>query len=117
MKIVLSILIWCISSCSVKPSFPANSNCVENKKFKKFYLSQIDYVKKNISVSQDKEFLEALIFISNYAPVSFDEMMNYSRTYGLKTLEKDEVIWLKWYQENKCRNLQLEKNIKFQKSI
>lgn len=35
-------------------------------------------------------------------------MMNYGRTYGIKTLEKDEIDWLKWYQENKCKNVQLK---------
>ena len=110
MKKVLLILISYLASCSVTPNVISSGDCIENKKFKKYYFTQVEYVKKNISVSQDKKFLDALIFIANYAPVSFEEMMNYGRTYGIRTLEKDEVMWLKWYQENKCSNLQLKKN-------
>lgn len=109
MKQVLLIIIWPLLSCHVTRNEKSNNDCLENEKFKKEFFTQIEYVKKNISVSQDKKFITSLIFISNYAPVSFEEMMNYSRTYTIKTLEKDEIEWLKWCQENKCKNLQLKK--------
>lgn len=110
MKKVLLIFILYLASCSATRNVISNDDCIENKKFKKYFFTQVEYVQKNISVSQDKKFLNALIFIANYAPVSFEEMMNYGRTYGIRTLEKDEVMWLKWYQENKCKNLKLKKN-------
>ena len=109
MKQVLLIIIWHLASCSVTRNEKSNNDCLENEKFKNEFFNQLEYVKKNISVSQDNKFIESLIFIANYAPVSFEEMMNYGRTYAIKTLEKDEMERLKWYQENKCKNLQLKK--------
>jgi hypothetical protein len=109
MKQFLLIIIWYLVSCSVTRNEKSNNDCLANEKFKKEFFTQIEYVKKNISVSQNKKFIESLIFIANYAPVSFEEMINYGRTYTIKTLEKDEIEWLKWYQENKCKNLQLKK--------
>ena len=110
MKKIFLILLPIIFSCSLFKSGNKNIGCIENDKFKKEFFIQVEYVKKNISVSQNKKFIESLIFIANYAPVTFEEMMNYGRTYGIKTLEKDEKEWLKWYQENKCKNIQLKNN-------
>lgn len=110
MKKLLLIFVLYFISCSVFKSGKSGKDCLENEKFKKKFFAQIANIKNNISLSQDKTFLNSLIFISNYAPVSFEEMMNYGRTYTIKTLEKDEPKWIEWYQQNKCNNIQLKKN-------
>lgn len=82
------------------------SGCNENKKFRESFFYHIENVEKNISVSQDSSFIQSIIFISNYAPVSLNHIMNYSRTYPTGIFKQDHVGWIKWYEENKCKNIQ-----------
>jgi hypothetical protein len=35
-------------------------------------------------------------------------MLNYSHTYSIPAFEKDKGGWLKWYEENKCNNIQFK---------
>ena len=102
MKNIITLLFWyTFLSCSVNK----NVQCVENKEFKVKFFSHIRYIEKNISVKQDKNFLNSLIFISKYTHVSFNERMNYAKSYPLGVFYKDKVIWLKWYEDNKCNNI------------
>jgi hypothetical protein len=108
MKKTYLILIPFILSCSFLKMNKKNNECVENFKFKKEFFKNIAYIENNILIQQDSTFRSSLIFISNYAQVSFHEMMNYSRTYPIAMLAKDKKDWLKWYEENKCTNIQLK---------
>ncbi|TRW22986.1 hypothetical protein FMM05_14910 [Flavobacterium zepuense] len=90
-----------------KPINNAN-NCTENSQFKKQFFSNINYIEKNISVKQDEQFRTSLKFISKYAYVSYDSMLNYARTYPIGIFEDDKKGWLKWYDENKCSNIQFK---------
>lgn len=108
MKSIFMFLISLIllSCCSVK-NLNDSENCNENKKFKELFFYNINYIEKNITVRQDETFRNSLLIISKYTHVSFDKMMNYSNTYPYGVFLKDKEIWLKWYDENKCNNIQL----------
>jgi hypothetical protein len=89
----------------------AQENCIENKKFKeKFFLSiqrVEDYV---IGKGNKKHFKKSLKFISRYVHVSYDKMLNYNSSYTrYEDFEKDKTEWSKWYELNKCSNLQIKK--------
>lgn len=106
MKKILILIIPILISCK---AFNLNkSDCNENIKFKEMFFYHIDYVKNNIAISQDSKFRESIIFISNYAPVSLNRIMNYSRTYPIGIFERDRIKWLEWYEENKCKNIQFK---------
>jgi hypothetical protein len=52
------------------------------------------------------EFLAALQFIAQYAPVSFPLLLNYSIGYpNVQAFEADKAGWLAWYEANKCTGL------------
>lgn len=95
-----------IMSCSTLSK--EKDSCHENKRFKKEFFKRINYVEKNIYSYQDSAYRSSLIFISNYAPVSFYETVNYARLYPPQALRKDKKIWLEWYGVNKCNNIQLK---------
>lgn len=61
-----------------------------------------------IDKHQDESFHNSLKFIAKYSVVSFESMTNYAGTYPNGIFEKDEKIWLEWYQNNKCGNLELK---------
>lgn len=107
MKIELIILITLSFSCTTL--IRNHANCIESKIFKEKFFNTIEYIEENIFTKQDSSFKKALIFISNYAPVSFHETVNYARIYPKKVLERDKLIWLEWYEKNKCNNIQLKK--------
>lgn len=91
---------------SCKSSTFHSSDCNENEKFKERFFYHIKYIDKNISVAQDAKFRESVIFISYYAPVSLNRIMNYARTYPIGVYEQDRTKWLEWYDANKCKNIQ-----------
>lgn len=35
-------------------------------------------------------------------------MSNFGNTYPIGAYEKDKLIWLRWYDENKCKNIQIK---------
>ncbi|MEX0995628.1 MAG: hypothetical protein WDZ45_01110 [Flavobacteriaceae bacterium] len=97
-----------ILSCKSAGDTKDGNNCVENTEFKEKFFYHFNYIENNISVLQDSKFKESVIFISNYAPVSTNNIMNYSRTYPIGIFEKDRIKILEWYEENKCNNIQFK---------
>jgi len=84
--------------------------CNENVIFKKTFFDNIEKVE---TYTQGKgkrdDFDDALTFLSKYTHVSFDDMANFSTSYtSLKSFNKDKEGWLKWYDENKCNNIQFK---------
>lgn len=104
------ILAFFFLSCSpIKKT--VQDDCMENKEFKdKFYLT-IEKVEFYVLGKGDrKTFDESIKFISKYAYVSFDKMLNYNNSYkDYKDFENDKAEWLKWYDLNKCNNIKLKK--------
>jgi hypothetical protein len=98
------ILFIFISCKAVKPE----KICHENLQFKQVFFSHIEIIDKNITISQDEKFRESVIFISNYAPISVEQIMNYSRSYPLGIYKIDRKKWFEWYEENKCFNIQFK---------
>lgn len=84
-------------------------DCVENEEFKTLFFENIHIIDNLITVDQNEKFQNSLEFISQYAPVSFEKTLNYARIYPYGIYETDRKDWLKWYEENKCSNIQLNK--------
>jgi len=93
---------------SCKSSNFNSPTCNENEKFKERFFYHVQYFDKNISVAQDAKFIESVIFVSNYAPVSLNQIMNYSRSYPIGVYEQDKIKRIEWYDANKCENIQLK---------
>lgn len=122
--IVLFLLFF---SCSgVKKVELTNSQCNENIEFKEQFFKNIKVVDDFMAIGSEtefkdideyerimtadriKEFDSSLKFISKYAHVSFESMANYNKSYPIGVFEKDKEGWLKWYEENKCKNIQFK---------
>jgi hypothetical protein len=99
-------ILICCKSANVN-----KSDCDENIKFKEMFFFHVNYIESNIAVSQDFKFRESVIFISNYAPVSLEKIMNYSTTYPIGVFEQDRIKWKEWYEENKCKNIQFKDSL------
>lgn len=104
--VFLMLLIFFIS-CSRKVN-TYDINCVENLEFKKEFFSNVENVEKKIFTIQDSSFRNSLKFLFKYAHVSFEQMLNYGRSYPSDAFEKDKKQWLIWYENNKCNNIQIK---------
>ncbi|OIQ18129.1 MAG: hypothetical protein BM557_07915 [Flavobacterium sp. MedPE-SWcel] len=104
MKIYTILILLCIS-CS---SIGKKSSCNENQEFKTEFFKNIKNIEDQMTKVKNESFDSSLKFISKYTHVSFNSMNNYARTYPLGIFEKDKEGWLKWYEENKCNNIQFK---------
>lgn len=98
----LSVLISCKSTVAV------DNTCNENRVFKERFFYHIGNIEKNITTRQDSTFIKSVIFVSNYALVSTNDIMNYAMSYPMGVFERDHIKWMEWYEANKCTNLQLK---------
>ena len=106
------ILMLCVSCSTLsKEKQIKTETCNENLKFKKVYFENIQNVENLITKEQNESFHKSLKFISKYSKVSFREMLNYAHVYGYGTFERDKTEWLKWYEGNKCNNIQFKDTI------
>lgn len=70
--------------------------------------TDIDEFERVVTEQKIVEFKSSLNFISKYTHVSFESMANYNGSYPIGVYEKDKVVWLKWYDNNKCNNIQFK---------
>lgn len=110
MKIQLIILFVLLFFTGVKAQGNSDEDCVENQLFKKEYFRNINIVDSSIYKPQGYELKSSLLFISQYSHVSFESMLNYARTYPGGVYQEDRKIWISWYEDNKCKNIQFKKN-------
>jgi hypothetical protein len=89
-----------------------NKKCVENLEFKKVYFENIQNVENLLMKQQNESFHKSLKFISKYSKVSFEKMLNYAHIYPGSTFESDKIVWMKWYEENKCNNIQFKDTLR-----
>ena len=101
--VTLASMFGCMSTNKAK----SQKGCIENIAFKNSFFSNIENIDSLIKRTQNKAFKKSLSFISNYTHVSFQDMANYSHTYPYGSFLKDKAEWLKWYEENKCKNIQV----------
>lgn len=57
---------------------------------------------------QGESLKNSLKFIGKYTDVSFESMTNYAGTYPSGIFFEDKKVWLNWYEDNKCDNIQLK---------
>ncbi len=125
--IYINLSIFLIA-CGVKNHESKNEkfSCNENLKFKILFFKNIkvveDYMKMEdttiinnleeykhlMTDEKQKKIFSSLQFISKYAHVSFESMANYAHTYPIGIFQKDKKGWLRWYEENKCKNIQFK---------
>lgn len=110
MKYMFLLISLLLVSCKSINVMSNDDNCIENMEFKEFFFSNIKFVEENISIKQNEKFRKSLENLSKYVHVSFDRMSNYANTYPIGIFEEDRKTWLKWYEKNKCNNIQLQKN-------
>lgn len=127
MKKYLIILLFFFSCSSIDKNLNHVSfDCNENIKFKTEFFRNIKIIEDYITIESTTEFISmdeyellvtdemeknyklSLAFISKYAHVSFDSMANFDGSYPLGDFEEDKEGWLKWYNENKCNNIQFK---------
>ena len=121
-SLFLFFLILCSCTSSQNQVGVANP-CNENIEFKEqfFYHLQvvdeymrlvnpkdlnIDELQKLVTQEKTKNFNISLYFISKYAHVSYESISHSRYPYGV--YEEDKSVWLKWYEENKCNNIQIK---------
>lgn len=106
----ITIIFICLVFIQIKSQGNLNEKCNENLNFKLEFFNNIKIIDNLIYTSQNAKFHAALKFISQYSHVSAESMLNYARTYPGGIYEDDRKIWIKWYEENKCKNIQFKKN-------
>lgn len=97
------------SNIQFKLKNTSKTDCIENEDFKtKFFLS-IDNVENYLLNKGERNSYEtSLAFISQYTHVSYEKTLNYDNTFPFKSFQEDKSNWLKWYEENKCNNIQIK---------
>ena len=95
-------------SCSIKKE----SVCNENISFKNMFFKNIKIVENHTLRKEGKnDILTALDFISKYVDVSYDKIYNYEIRYSdIEDFNQDKIKWIKWYEDNKCNNIQFKDN-------
>ena len=108
--VYLMILSLVFNACAStnRKNFAEEKPCEENVAFKKVYFENIRNIDSLITREQNESFHESLKFIAKYTHVSFESMLNYGRTYPYGIFQEDKLNWLKWYEENKCKNIQFK---------
>ena len=101
-----------LTSCAIKTNNEkeTKASCNENLKFKEIFFQHVKNIEDQIHIQMDDSFDASLKFISNYTHVSFESMANYSKVYPIGVFETDKIKWLKWYEDNKCNNIQFMDN-------
>lgn len=107
-NIYFVIIVIFFLSCKSAKIANNGDDCIENTQFKKKFFYHLNYIEDYMFKSQDSLFRVSVTFISNYAPISTNTLRNYGRTYPSGVFEKDRVNILKWYEENKCNNIQVK---------
>lgn len=113
MKILKYIILFVLfTSCAVKinEETVTKASCNENLEFKQKFFQHIKNVDEQMLTQMDDSFDISLEFISRYTYVSFESMANYASVYPIGIFEKDKANWLKWYEDNKCNNIQFQDN-------
>ena len=124
MKLYIILILLCFSCRGVKKVEVVQVPCTENMRFKDEFFKHTkivdDYMKFEAAGIDIDEYLQAmsdekvlrfkasLLFISKYSHISFESMVNYSNSYPLGVYWEDKENWLKWYEENKCDNIQFK---------
>lgn len=107
--LVLLLSINCANSLKNSNNVYVKGDCIENLDFKKEYFYHIKMIDSLVEKSQNKQFTKSLLFVSKYAHVSAESMLNYANTYPMGVYEDDRKGWLEWYEKNKCSNIQFKK--------
>lgn len=108
--IILVIFSMLSLQCSNLKNSPINE-CKENIEFKDVFMSHIANV-ENYTLQKEfdkRKFNDGIKVLSKYCHVSEEELMNYANEYTNSIVfYKDKEGWLKWYEENKCNNIQFK---------
>lgn len=83
--------------------------CNENEEFKKKFFTSIRYIEEYVRGNVGKRrYEEAVKFISEYTPVSWEKLLEFNPRIPYIVFLKDKDGWLRWYEINKCDNIQIK---------
>jgi hypothetical protein len=93
--------------------------CNENPLFKQTFFDNITIVecavlgqKPPAELNYISGFKRALRYISKYAHVSWEVIDGYNIQYpSYKLFLDDKEKWLKWYEDHRCNNLQVDTSL------
>ena len=87
----------------------SKTDCIENEAFKEKFFSSIDNI-ENFLLNKGKRssYEISLGFISQYTHVSYEKTLNYDNRFPFTSFQEDKSNWLRWYEENKCNNIQFK---------
>jgi len=105
MRILIFSLLFVLLGCASKKDI-----CDENPAFKEQFFQSIRNAEDVIygKFHNREKYDEGLRFLSQYVSVDYDKALNYRNVYTLRGFEDDKKKWLKWYEENKCQNIQFK---------
>lgn len=114
-----------ISIIGIQCNTLKQDKCNENIEFKNVFMMHVNNIelftlrdknpqrdhseKANIEEGiKSKKFQEGLEFLEKYVNISYENIFNYSFEYrSIEVFKKDKANWLKWYEKNKCNNIQI----------
>lgn len=109
--LIIAVIFSIINSQCTSLKKSSINECKENIEFKDAFMSHITNV-ENYTLQKEfekKKFNDGIKFLSKYCHVSEEELMNYANEYTNSIVfYKDKEGWLKWYEENKCNNIQFK---------
>lgn len=83
--------------------------CEENEAFKKKFFISIRYIEEYVRGNVgEKRYKEAVQFIDQYTPVSWGKLLKYNPRIPYIVFLKDKDSWLRWYEINKCDDIQIK---------
>lgn len=103
-KIFILLSALCFLSCTTVHKVNLNNkHCNENISFKNEFFNSINKIEDYVLGKGDKSsFNQGIRFLSKYVHISFNEMLNYDKSYtNYAAFKKDKEEWLKWYEDNK----------------
>ena len=106
--VIIMFLLFVACSPTNTKSVVEDKPCNENLAFKKVYFENIQNIENQMTKVKNDSFDISLRFIAKYSHVDFASMANYARTYPYGVFLEDKVNWLKWYEENKCKNIKFK---------
>lgn len=112
-RVIIVIFLFIISCNSIKffskKEKKHTTDCIENEAFKKRFFLSIDNIENYLLNKGERSSYEtSLSFISQYTHVSYEKTLNYDNTFPFTSFQEDKSNWLRWYEENKCNNIQIK---------
>ncbi|PCJ92263.1 MAG: hypothetical protein COA50_15645 [Flavobacteriaceae bacterium] len=128
--IIYFIILTFLNCASSKDLNTKNNNCSENMSFKKEFYKKLAFLdsyyenqSKNTTIIDSNEtfqntmdrlnktksdYEKSLSFFSKHPKISYQYMGSYSGEIPYNLYLDEKKVWMGWYEENRCKNIQLK---------